>query len=272
MKQNMGRNGPERIGKPLACAPARGISRSGGAPNMVRRAVLSADEQAGIGYARLILSLSPGDVAARARLVAIKVALLRRVGVADAGYAHVAEIDQLLADDQVAQLSRLGDVPQLGPGSRQDPVTGWYRTGRIGEAEWRAAREVQQVAEWLSVGGVGGVKAMDPMAVRVDGGGAMRMDIATYRAGHHAAGRVGDLMAAMRADSRRFDGRAGRAWSVADVFRAVVVDRRAVSFVVESIVVNQRTVVALVVDWLRTYARDAADIWAVMDAVETRDC
>jgi hypothetical protein len=257
MRQNNNQNRAEQA------ARARGSQAGAG---------LAADEQALIGMARLALSLAPGHVAMRQQVARLRAALERRLSVDDAAYVVIAELSALLDRDALAMLSRrLPAGPDLGPASRQDPVVALYRLGRIDAGQLRAAREIQQVAEMMAGGAVGGVKAMDPAAIRVDGGTGQGMDLATYRAGHHAAARVGDFMAAMALDSRVFCGRDGRDWTAADIFRAVVVDRRSIAEVERKVVAHHRTVARLVGQWLGVYVDDAAAIWAVMDSAEKRE-
>lgn len=255
MKQNMDRNRTEQAGK----GGVKRISDS-----------VTAKEQAVVGLAKLTLSLNPGHPVVRQQVVRLRQDLMTRLSPDDPGYVAVAELTALLDRDALAQIHRRagGEVVELGPASRQDPVVSLYRLRRIDDEQLRAAREIQQVAEIF--GGVGGVKVVDPAAIRVDGGGAGDFMLATYRAGHYAAARVGDFMARLMADSRQFAGRDGRCWTAADIFRAVVVFRRAQAEVEKKVVCRHGVVTGLVGELLDEYARDAAGVWAVMDAAKRR--
>lgn len=230
---------------------------------------VTAREQAVVGLAKLTLSLNPGHPVVRQQVVRLRQDLMARLSPDDPGYVAVAELSALLDRDALAWLHRPGadGGAELGPASRQDPVVALYRLRRINEGQLRAAREIQQVAE--TFGGVGGVKVVDPAAIRVDGGGWGDALLATYRAGHHAAGRVGDFMARLIADSRRFQGRDGRVWTAADIFRAVVVDRRAQAEVERKVVCRHGVVTGLVGEWLGVYAADAEGVWSVMDRAKS---
>ncbi len=272
----MGRNGTEQAAKakgankvrPLACAPARGVVRSGG---------VAAEERALIGMASLALSLTPGHPGMRQALVRLRAVLDRRLVPEDAGYTVIAELTAILDRDLLAMRAKAGRADEavsglVSPVSRQDPVLSLYRLGKIDKDQLRAAMEIRQVAEIM--GGVAGVRVVDPAAVRVDTSPkAGAMDLATYRAGHHAGGRVGDFMARLHADSRCFSrrgGRPGEVLSVADVFRAIVVERRAQQEVERICVCRHGVIMRLVCDELAAYAADARGIWDVMDATAQR--
>lgn len=258
MMRNGRRNGVERSGR------AAGGGQTGG---------VAGDEQVKVGHALLVLACKPGDAAARQQLIRIRRTLDARLCPDDADYGVIADISAALDADLLAQVNRSSPPGlELGPSSRQDPVVRLYRLGSIDDAQLRAAREIQQVAELCGVGGVGGVKAMDPAAIRVDGGGyGNTMDIATYRAGHHAAGRVGDFVMGLRADSRRWKGRAGRDWTALDIVMAVVVERSTTREVTRKVVVRHGFVGEFVAEHLRAYADEAKGIWEVMDRSRKRD-
>lgn len=258
MMRNGRRNEVERSGRTVG----------GGQPGGI-----GPDEQVKVGHALLVLACKPGDAAARQQLIRIRRALDARLHPDDADYGVIADISAALDGDLLAQVNRSSPPgAELGPSSRQDPVVALYRLGSIDDAQLRAAREIQQVAELCGVGGVGGVKAMDPAAIRVDGGGhGNTMDIATYRAGHHATGRVGDFVMGLRADSRRWKGRTGRDWSALDIVMAVVVERCTTREVTRKVVVRHGFVGEFVAAQLRAYADEAKGIWAVMDLARRRD-
>lgn len=253
----------------MACAPARGVVRSGG---------VRTDEEALIGMASLALSLTPGHPGMRQALVKLRAALDRRLSPEDAGYTVIAELTAILDRDLLAQRAKVGGAEWaavaglVAPVSRQDPIVSLYRLGKIDKDQLRAAMEIRQVAE--VVGGVAMIRVVDPAAVRVDTSPrAGAMDLETYRAGHHAGGRVGDFMARLNADSRRFarrGGRAGEVMSAADIFRAIVVDRRARTEIEKICVCRHGVIMRLVSEWLAAYADDARGIWAVMDAASRR--
>ncbi|MFV3077978.1 hypothetical protein [Niveispirillum fermenti] len=250
-------------GKPAACAPARGVVRSGG---------VRADEQAMIGMASLALSLTPGHPGMRQALVRLRAALDRRLAPEDAGYTVIAELTAILDRDLLAQRAQGAEMAAVAglvaPVTRQDPVVSLYRLGKIDKDQLRAAMEIRQVAE--VVGGVAMIRVVDPAAVRVDTSPrAGAMDLETYRAGHHAGGRVGDFMARLSADSRRFQrrgGREGEVMTVADIFRAIVVERRARSEIERICVCRHGVIMRLVCDALAAYVNDVRGIWAVIDA------
>lgn len=245
---------PETVGRGRAfgVSDTRGVSRA----------------QVQVAHAKLVLSLHPGHATARQQLIRLRQALLSKLVPEDAEYGVIADIGGVLDADVLAHINRQVTAslePELGPPSRQDPVMALYRLGKLDAQQLRAAQEIQQVAEMLAWANVGGVRAMDPSGIRVDGGGYGGLDLATFRAGHHALGRVNDFMATVRADSRRFQGRDGRKWSLADIIRAVIIDRVALNEVERKIIVRHRVVRSLIADQLARYADDAKVIWSVMD-------
>lgn len=256
MNRNNRQNRAEQFGRPV-----------GGRSGCVSDSRGVSPVQVQVAHAKLVLSLHPGHATARQQLIRLRQVLLNRLVPEDADYAVIADIGGVLDADVVAQLNRQAPpAPELGPPSRQDPVVTLHRLGKLDAFQLRAAKEIQQVAEMLAWASVGGVRAMDPSAIRVDGGGYGCLDLATYRAGHHALGRVNDFMAMLRADSRRFAGRDGKSWSMLDIVRAVIIDRVALNEVERKIIVRHRVVRGLIADLLGRYADDAKVIWSVIDA------
>lgn len=226
-----------------------------------------------LDLARLTLRLAPGNAQARRLLAQLKAhleGLSRQAGgFSGPAYELVREVAELLDQDAAAMglRSGLAGVPDVAA-SKQDPVLTLYRMRTIDDVELRGASEIRTVAELMADGGIGGVKAMNPMAVRVDGGQSST-DMRTFTKRHHATERVAAFLDGLRAS--------GSSWSVpgavrpiqaADVFVAIVVGRVSCRQMDRKLVARDRTAANLVRDGLRAYADAAKEAWAREDAAD----
>lgn len=210
---------------------------------------------------RLALRMAPGDVKIRKLAQQLRQSVERGAGVGSADYAVVRELADILDQDVLAQVER-----RVGADSRrEDPVIRLHRLGKIDDAGLRAAREVMQVVEVMRDGGIFGVRAMDPMAVRVDGGGGRGDDMLTRTVLHPAVRLVGEWVTALDAEGRVWPDARGAFRRHSEVILSVVVDRRGCRAVEEELLVRHGQIGKAVAAALATYAEMAGAAWAKED-------